>query len=95
VAKKGLLERLNRAALALAWAVAEEGEALLAGNLSNSWVYDAGNAEATGAVVRAMAEAPGRAVPSSRYSPNMALHPMLGSGVRDRDRSFRPDWRDD
>jgi betaine-homocysteine S-methyltransferase len=45
--------------------------------------------------VRAMAEALGRTVPSSRYSPNMALHPMLGSGVRDRDRSFRQDWRDD
>jgi betaine-homocysteine S-methyltransferase len=45
--------------------------------------------------VRAMAEALGRTVPSSRYSPDMSLHPMLGSGVKERDDSFRRDWRDD
>jgi betaine-homocysteine S-methyltransferase len=45
--------------------------------------------------VRAMAEALGRTVPSSRYSPDISLHPMLGSRVQERDRSFRGDWRDD
>jgi betaine-homocysteine S-methyltransferase len=45
--------------------------------------------------VRAMAEALGRTVPSSRYSPDMSLHPMLGAGVKGRDRTFRRDWRDD
>jgi betaine-homocysteine S-methyltransferase len=44
--------------------------------------------------VRAMAEALGRVVPASRYSPDMSLHPMLGTGVKDRDVSFLEDWKD-
>ena len=43
--------------------------------------------------VRAMAEALGRKVPASRYSPDMSLHPALGSSVKDRDRSYLEDWR--
>jgi betaine-homocysteine S-methyltransferase len=43
--------------------------------------------------VRAMAEALGREVPASRYSPDMSLHPALGSGVKDRDRPYLEDWR--
>ena len=38
--------------------------------------------------VRSMAEALGRTVPASRYSPAMELHPVLGENVKDRDRRF-------
>ena len=44
--------------------------------------------------VRAMAEALGRTVPASRYSPDMSLHPMLGIEVQERDRAFLEDWKD-
>lgn len=44
--------------------------------------------------VRAMAEALGRTVPASRYSPDMSLHPVLGSKVRERDVPFLADWKD-
>jgi betaine-homocysteine S-methyltransferase len=44
--------------------------------------------------VRAMAEALGRTVPASRYSPDMARHPILGDTVRDRDADFVDDWMD-
>jgi betaine-homocysteine S-methyltransferase len=44
--------------------------------------------------VRAMAEALGRTVPASRYTPDMALHPMLGTSVRERDKPFLVDWKD-
>lgn len=38
--------------------------------------------------VRAMAEALGRTVPASRYSPDLALHPVIGDDVKERDRRF-------
>ena len=41
--------------------------------------------------VRSMAEALGRTVPASRYSPAMELHPVLGENVKERDRRFT-DW---
>lgn len=44
--------------------------------------------------VRAMAEALGRTVPASRYSPAMELHPMLGTDVEDKEHSFLADWKD-
>jgi betaine-homocysteine S-methyltransferase len=44
--------------------------------------------------VRAMAEALGRVAPASRYSPDISLHPMLGTRVRDRDVPFLGDWKD-
>jgi betaine-homocysteine S-methyltransferase len=44
--------------------------------------------------VRAMAEALGRTVPASRYSPDMDLHPALGVSVRERDEPFLRDWKD-
>ncbi len=44
--------------------------------------------------VRAMAEALGRTVPASRYSPEMSLHPMLGDHVKVRDVEFLADWKD-
>jgi methionine synthase I (cobalamin-dependent) len=42
--------------------------------------------------VRSMAEALGRTVPASRYSPAMELHPVLGEDVKERDKRFT-DWR--
>jgi betaine-homocysteine S-methyltransferase len=44
--------------------------------------------------VRAMAEALGRTVPASRYSPDISLHPMLGTRVKERDVAFLADWKD-
>src|SRR5918999_5841021 len=38
--------------------------------------------------VRSMAEALGRMVPASRYSPALELHPVLGENVKERDRRF-------
>jgi methionine synthase I (cobalamin-dependent) len=43
--------------------------------------------------VRSMAEALGRTVPASRYSPDMSLHPILGDDVQDKDKKFA-NWRD-
>lgn len=43
--------------------------------------------------VRAMAEALGKTVPASKYSPAMELHPMLGSHVEDKDKDFLVDWK--
>jgi len=44
--------------------------------------------------VRAMAEALGRTPPASRYSPDLALHPMIGADVKDKDREFLGFWKD-
>jgi betaine-homocysteine S-methyltransferase len=44
--------------------------------------------------VRAMSEALGRTTPASRFSPDMSLHPMLGSSVQERDKPFLQDWKD-
>lgn len=43
--------------------------------------------------VRAMAEALGRTVPTSKYSPVMELHPMLGTHVEDKDKRFLEAWK--
>ncbi|HET9919495.1 MAG TPA: homocysteine S-methyltransferase family protein [Ktedonobacteraceae bacterium] len=43
--------------------------------------------------VRAMAEALGKTVPASKYSPAMELHPMLGGHVEDKDKQFLTDWK--
>jgi len=42
--------------------------------------------------VRAMAEALGREVPASRYSPSMDLHPMFRADVSARDAAFLHSW---
>src|SRR5262249_51360044 len=42
--------------------------------------------------VRAMAEALGREVPASRYSPSMELHPMFRPDVSSRDAAFLDSW---
>lgn len=54
VGREDDLEALNRAALRLAREVAAEGDALMAGNLCNTWAYDPDDATATGEVVRGM-----------------------------------------
>jgi betaine-homocysteine S-methyltransferase len=48
------LEPLNRHALRLAREVAFEGDALVAGNICNTWVYDPDAPESSGATVREM-----------------------------------------
>jgi betaine-homocysteine S-methyltransferase len=48
------LEPLNRHALRLAREVAAEGDALVAGNICNTWMYDPDLPERSGAVVREM-----------------------------------------
>jgi hypothetical protein len=40
-----------------------------------------------------MAEALGRTVPASKYSPAIELHPMLGSHVEEKDKVFVVDWK--
>src|ERR671918_2761238 len=50
------LEPLNRNALRLAKEVAAEGDALVAGNICNTWSFDPEAPEASGAVVRAQYE---------------------------------------
>jgi betaine-homocysteine S-methyltransferase len=43
--------------------------------------------------VRAMAEALGRTVPASRYSPAIELHPMIGTQVEEKEKEFLVDWK--
>ena len=56
IGKEEILEPLNRQALAIAKEVAEESGALLAGDLSNTNVYDPDDAQAVGFVRRAFEE---------------------------------------
>ena len=42
--------------------------------------------------VRAMAEALGREVPASKYSPSMDLHPMFRADVKAKDAAFLHSW---
>jgi betaine-homocysteine S-methyltransferase len=42
--------------------------------------------------VRAMAEALGRQVPASKYSPSMELHPMFKDGITAKDATFLDAW---
>ena len=43
--------------------------------------------------VRAMAEALGRTVRSSKYSPVLELHPVLGAHVEEKHKTFLADWK--
>src|SRR3954454_15846099 len=56
IGREGAPEPLNRNALKLAKEAAEEGEALVAGNICNTWAYDPDDPEQSGEVVRAMYE---------------------------------------
>jgi len=48
------LEPMNRQALRIAREVAKEGNALVAGNICNTWCYDHNDQEKSGAIVRAI-----------------------------------------
>jgi betaine-homocysteine S-methyltransferase len=56
VGRENDLERMNRQAIRLANEVAREGDALVAGNICNTWAYDPDNAKETSKIVRAMYE---------------------------------------
>lgn len=56
VGREGDLERLNRDAVRIAKAVASEGDALVAGNVCNTWEYDPDRHAETEAIVRPMFE---------------------------------------
>jgi len=54
IGREGDLEPLNRDALRLAKEVAAEGDALVAGNICNTWAYDPDAPDSSGATVREM-----------------------------------------
>ncbi|MGI8419951.1 MAG: homocysteine S-methyltransferase family protein [Candidatus Levyibacteriota bacterium] len=56
IGRENDLEPLNRQALRMAKEIAQEGNALVAGNICNTWVYDPDHKEETGKTVRAMYE---------------------------------------
>lgn len=56
IGREGDLERLNRDAVRLAREVAAEGDALVAGNVCNTWEYDPARHDETAAIVRPMFE---------------------------------------
>jgi betaine-homocysteine S-methyltransferase len=56
IGREGELENLNRQALRLASEVAAEGDALVAGNISNTWVYNHQEPDKTAKIVRGMYE---------------------------------------
>jgi betaine-homocysteine S-methyltransferase len=56
VGRDGELEHMNRAAVRIANEIAREGDALVAGNICNTWSYDPSDPETSGAVVRAQYE---------------------------------------
>jgi betaine-homocysteine S-methyltransferase len=56
VGRAGDLEELNRAAVRIANEIAREGEALVAGNICNTWSYDPEDPVVSGLVVRAQYE---------------------------------------
>src|SRR4051812_47346705 len=56
VGRDGQLEEMNRAAVRIAREVAAEGDALVAGNICNTWSYDPERPEETGKAVRAQYE---------------------------------------
>ena len=56
IGREGELEQLNREAVRLAAEVAAEGDALVAGDISNTWVYDHQRPEETSKLVREMYE---------------------------------------
>src|SRR5258708_5448714 len=56
VGRENDLELMNRQAVRLANEVEREGDALVAGNICNTWAYDPDNHEASSKIVRAMYE---------------------------------------
>lgn len=56
VGRENDLERMNRQAVRLANEVAREGDALVAGNICNTWAYDPRNLKESSRIVRTMYE---------------------------------------
>ncbi len=56
IGRESELEEMNRKAIRIAREVADEDDALVAGNISNTWVYDPDNHEETSGLVRQMYE---------------------------------------
>src|SRR5829696_2839739 len=56
IGRAGDLEAMNRQAVRIANEIADEGDALVAGNICNTWSYDPGDPHGSGAVVRAQYE---------------------------------------
>ena len=56
VGRDGDLEQMNRQAVRIATEIAAEGDALVAGNICNTWSYDPGDPHGSGAIVRAQYE---------------------------------------
>src|ERR1700738_4406722 len=56
VGRENDLEQMNRQAVRIANVVARAGDALVAGNICNTWAYDPKDAENSGKVVRAQYE---------------------------------------
>ncbi len=56
VGRENDLEQMNRAAVRLANEVAHEGDALVAGDICNTWAYDLNNMQESSKIVRAMYE---------------------------------------
>jgi betaine-homocysteine S-methyltransferase len=56
VGRDGELEALNRQAVRIANEIAAEGDALVAGNICNTWSYDPADPAGSGAIVRAQYE---------------------------------------
>ena len=44
--------------------------------------------------IRSMAEALGRTVKASKYSPDMKKHAMLGEITKEHEKEFMKDWKD-
>lgn len=56
IGRENELEEMNRQAVCMAQKVAKEGDALVAGNICNTWVYDPSNKRKSSALVRSMYE---------------------------------------
>lgn len=56
IGRENELEEMNRQAVRMAQKVAKEGDALVAGNICNTWVYDPNNKKKSSALVRSMYE---------------------------------------
>jgi len=56
VGRGGDLEQMNRQAVRIANEIAAEGDALVAGNICNTWSYDPADPHRSGAIVRAQYE---------------------------------------
>lgn len=54
IGREGDLEQLNRQAVRLAREIAAEGDALVAGNICNTWAYDPKDKTASSRIVRSM-----------------------------------------